>query len=210
MLQISWAEVFGSLTGLVSVWLTVRNNVWCWLWGIVSVAVYTVVFWDARLYADMALQLVFVVMNVYGWYEWLHGQRHEQSSGAQASTRRISPIPQDKLLLSGTIGVMLAVGIAVYLRRFTNAAVPEFDAALTALSLVAIWMQARKYRENWLVWLAADVAYVGLFVNRQLWLTAALYLVFCGMAIVGWREWNAIMNRPIHRQTSAGDLASEN
>jgi nicotinamide mononucleotide transporter len=236
MLQISWTEAIGSLTGLVSVWLTVRNNVWCWLWGIVSVLVYVAVFWEARLYADMALQLVFVGMNLFGWYEWLrpnaninanasanaikdvgtfslhytlrqaqgedrinpHAEPVEASStiiahvltNEQSAKRRISSIPREELLLSLVSGVIAGIALSIFLKRFTNAAVPEMDAALTALSLVAVWMQARKYRENWLVWLLADVFYVGLFFNRQLWLTSALYLVFCGMAVLGWREWN--------------------
>lgn len=188
MLQFSWTEVLGSLTGLVSVWLTVRNNVWCWLWGIASVLVYAVVFWDARLYADMALQLVFVGMNVFGWYEWLRG-------GEQREKRRISSIPKNELLLSIVCGVIAGFAITMFLKRFTNAAVPEMDAALTSMSLVAVWMQARRYRENWLMWLFADILYVGLFFNRQLWLTSALYLVFCGMAVLGWREWNQIMKK---------------
>jgi nicotinamide mononucleotide transporter len=188
MLQLSWTEAIGSLTGLVSVWLTVRGNVWCWFWGIVSVLVYAVVFFDARLYADMALQLVFVVMNVYGWYEWLRG-------GAQHKKRRISVISQAELLVSVISGGIAGVALSIFLKRFTNAAVPEMDAALTALSLVAVWMQAQKYRESWLVWLFADVLYVGLFFNRQLWLTSALYLVFCIMAVLGWREWNHQMQK---------------
>ena len=192
MLQISWTEAIGSITGLISVWLTVRNNVWCWLWGIVSVLVYAVVFFDARLYADMALQLVFVGMNLFGWYEWLHPNA---STSEQPAKQRISSIPQQELLISLVSGGITGVALSIFLKRFTNAAVPEIDAALTALSLVAVWMQARKYRESWLVWLVADVLYVGLFFNRTLWLTGALYLVFCLMAVLGWREWNHQMQQ---------------
>jgi nicotinamide mononucleotide transporter len=183
----STIEVLGAITGLISVWLTVKNKVWCWFWGIVSVLVYSVVFWETRLYADMALQLVFVVMNVYGWYAWLHGTSDNETT----QRRHISSISRDEIFASLLALAVMALGLGQFLRRFTNAAVPDVDALLTAFSLVAIWMQARKYRENWLVWLVADVLYVGLFLNRKLWLTAALYLVFCVMAVQGWREWNA-------------------
>ncbi len=195
MLQITWTEALGSLTGLVSVWLTVRNKVWCWFWGILSVALYVVVFWNERLYADMVLQLVFVVMNCYGWYKWHAGRVHAGSGNNLATTalRPITRIPQEYLLTSIICGAILAISLMLFLKRFTNSVAPEMDSALTATSIVALWMQAQKYRESWLVWLAADIFYVGLFVSRQLWLTAALYLVFCGMAILGWREWTKEM-----------------
>ncbi|TAE22745.1 MAG: nicotinamide riboside transporter PnuC [Candidatus Kapaibacterium sp.] len=195
MLQISWTEVLGSLTGLVSVWLTVRNKVWCWFWGIMSVSLYVVVFWTERLYADMGLQLVFIVMNAYGWYEWQ--QRHTTTGNvdnfSQSPSRSITRIPHKYVLISLACGAGIAIALLFFLQRFTDAVAPEMDSALTATSLVALWMQAKRYREHWLVWLVADIAYVGLFVSRQLWLTSALYLVFCGMALLGWREWTKEM-----------------
>lgn len=183
-------EAAGAVTGVISVWLTVKNKVWCWFWGIMSVMIYSLVFLETRLYADMALQAVFVVMNIYGWYAWLHGTSVQENNALRPSERHISSLSRDELFGSILAVAVLAITIGQFLRHFTNAAVPDMDALLTALSLVAIWMQARKYRENWLVWLLADILYVGLFINRRLWLTAVLYLVFCGMAIQGWREWN--------------------
>jgi nicotinamide mononucleotide transporter len=145
---------------------------------------------------------VFVVMNVYGWYSWLQ----KKSSNGKTQTPHISSVSRDEVFVSLLALSLLALGLGQFLRRFTNAAVPEVDALLTALSLIAIWMQARKYRENWLVWLLADVLYVGLFLNRKLWLTAALYLVFCGMAVQGWREWNAAYLLNTNLQTKENDL----
>ncbi len=176
-------ETLGAIIGLCSVWLTVRGNVWCWAWGIVSVLLYVGVFFRERLYADMALQLVFVGTNLYGWYEWKRGS----SSHTGRVITRVSP--QTMIVVS--LLIVLYAGIAaLFLRYFTNASLPELDAFLTSMSLAAVWMQARKYCEHWLVWIVADVLYVGMFLWKALWLTAALYAVFTVMAFIGYREWN--------------------
>lgn len=179
----TWIESFGVLTGLISVWLTVRNNVWCWFWGIVSVTLYVGVFFRERLYADMSLQIVFIATNLYGWYVWLRGGEHH--------TKRVItkiPLPTAVTLAIGTL--CYAVMTGWLLKRTTDASLPEMDAFLTSMSLAAVWMQARKYREHWLVWFAADVLYVGMFVWKSLWMTAVLYAVFTVLAVIGFVEWN--------------------
>jgi nicotinamide mononucleotide transporter len=178
----TWIEAIGALTGLISVWLTVRGNVWCWAWGIASVLLYVGVFFRERLYADMALQLVFCGMNGYGWYEWLYG-------GEKRTERMITRLPMRFVpMLIGTTA-LTALGTALFLKYFTDAALPEMDALLTSMSLCAIWMQAQKYCENWLVWALADVLYVGMFYGKSLWVTAALYAVFTVMAVIGYFQW---------------------
>jgi nicotinamide mononucleotide transporter len=188
MPQITWIEALGAITGLISVWLTVRNNVWCWAWGIASVLLYGAIFFREKLYADMALQLVFCGMNAYGWYEWLHG-------GDSHKERVITRLPKSIIPFSAVATLLFAIGSALFLRRFTDATLPEMDALLTSMSLCAVWMQARKYCESWLVWLCADVLYVGMFISKALWLTAALYLVFVVMAWIGYREWSSIIRK---------------
>jgi nicotinamide mononucleotide transporter len=203
-------EVIGSITGIVSVWLTVRTVIWCWLWGIVSVLAYVTVFWQERLYADMALQLVFCGMNVYGWIVWRNGtvlfdnKRTPFQSTVQSSipstiadsvtaNHEITNANRTTLLWSSCA---IAVSTALWsagLQRYTNASLPFADAFLTSVSLVAVWMQARKYLENWLLWLFADVLYVGLFAYKSLWLTSSLYAVFCIMAVAGFVQWRNLM-----------------
>jgi nicotinamide mononucleotide transporter len=184
--EISCLEAVGAATGALSVWLAARNSVWCWLWGIVSVLLYAAVFFDARLYADMALQGVFCVINAYGWREWLHG-------GGGGKARAIGRFPSKWIAPAVALTATCAALGAAFLRWRTDADLPEADALLTAMSLCAVWMQARRYVESWLVWIVADTLYVGLFVVKSLWLTALLYAVFIGMAMHGFREWKRLL-----------------
>ena len=175
-------ELAAAVVGAISVWLSVKESVWSWPTGIVNVVMYVWVFLCARLYADMGLQVVYAGISVYGWWHWLYG-------GAQKTELAVSrmPVSYRLPLAAGTVAGAALVGFVLH--RATDAALPWADASLTAASLAAQWMLSRKYLENWLVWIAADVAYVGMFVFKQLWCTAALYAVFLVLAVAGWRAW---------------------
>ena len=179
-------EIVAALFGVAGVWLSVRQNVWTWPVGIVNVAMYVVVFHAARLYADMGLQVIYIVLAVYGWYQWLHG-------GPGRSALPVTRGLPRQLLAAGAVGIAGAWGIGALLARHTNASLPYLDAALTSASLVAQWMATRKLLENWMVWIAADVVYIGMFVYKRLYPTAVLYAVFTGLAIVGYRQWTESM-----------------
>jgi nicotinamide mononucleotide transporter len=170
--------------GIASVFLSARQNVWNWPLGIINVALYTVIFYDTKLYAQMGLQVVYVVLAVYGWWNWLHG-------GADRGTLRVSRVLSREAALLGFAFLAGTAALSTLLARATDAALPLADSALTAASLVAQYMMTRKYVECWLVWIVADVAYVAMFIYNSLWLTAGLYLVFCVLAVVGWRQWRA-------------------
>jgi nicotinamide mononucleotide transporter len=175
-------EIAGALFGAIAVWLTARENVWCWPVGLLNVGLYVVVFHDARLYADMGLQVVYAVLCVYGWYAWLHGGKdHGALSVSRTPGRWRGP-----LLLAGSAGAVL---VGHLLQRHTDAALPYWDSSTTAFSLVAQWMQTRKWLENWLVWIVVDVVYVGIYLYKDLLATAALYAVFLALALIGYREW---------------------
>ncbi|MCL4837623.1 MAG: nicotinamide riboside transporter PnuC [Thermoanaerobaculia bacterium] len=175
-------ELLGVLTGVVAVWLTVRQNVWCWPVGLVNVALFAVVFARARLYADAGLQGVYFALCLYGWWAWLHGGRDR---GPLAVTRS----PRRERLALAVLAVAGAALLGTLLHRGTNASFPYLDSALTAGSLAAQWLQARKRLENWLVWIAVDVVYVGMYVAKELHLTALLYAGFTALAVAGLREW---------------------
>jgi nicotinamide mononucleotide transporter len=170
--------------GIASVFLSARQNVWNWPLGIINVALYTVIFYDTKLYAQMGLQVVYVVLAVYGWWNWLHG-------GADRGTLRVSRVLPREAALLGFAFLAGTAALSTLLARATDAALPLADSGLTAASLVAQYMMTRKYVECWLVWIVADVAYVAMFIYNSLWLTAGLYLVFCVLAVVGWRQWRA-------------------
>jgi nicotinamide mononucleotide transporter len=170
------------LFGIVSVYLSVRENIWSWPTAIVNVTLYIFVFHRARLYADMALQVVYIGISLYGWYEWLHGGRGKSRLAVSRGTPRLAAA------LAG-IGIVGAAVLGTLLSRYTNAALPYLDSTTTTTSLVAQWMMARKILENWLVWVAVDVVYIGMFVYKSLVLTALLYAVFLVLSLMGYLRW---------------------
>lgn len=175
-------EAIAVAFGIVSVYLSVRENIWSWPTGIVNVALYVLVFFRSKLYADMALQVVYIVISIYGWYEWLHGGANRSALPVTRGTRRLA----GALVLIGAAG-SLSIGAA--LARLTDASLPFVDATTTTTSLLAQWMMARKILENWLVWVAVDVVYIGMFLYKSLYLTAFLYAVFLMLAAMGHRQW---------------------
>ncbi|HEX2092964.1 MAG TPA: nicotinamide riboside transporter PnuC [Longimicrobiaceae bacterium] len=178
----SWIEAVAVGFGIVSVYLSVRQNIWSWPTAIVNVTLYVVVFFRARLYADMGLQVVYIALNAYGWYQWLYGGKGRTALTVSRTSPRLGA------LLVG-VGGVTAVVLGTLLARFTDAAIPYLDSLTTSTSLVAQWMMSRKKLENWLVWVAVDVVYVGMFISRELYLTAGLYAVFLVLAAKGYLEW---------------------
>lgn len=180
-------EVVGVVAGILGVWLTTRQKVWCWPVGIVSVVAFIVVFFRARLYGAMALQCVYVGLLAYGWHAWLHG-------GEGRGALRVSRVPR-RLLTGLVVMAAAASGIAGYwLRARTDQALPYMDGFATSFSLMAQWMQAKKHLENWVVWVVVDVVYVGMSLSRGLTLTAGLYAVYIGLAVLGFRDWRRSMS----------------
>ena len=180
MTALEWVAV---AFGVASVWLTVRQNPWCWPLGIVSVSLFAVLFWRKGLHANAGLQLVYVALCAYGWWAWVRG-------GPTPGALRVSRTPRRAGLLLGLAGPALAVLLGTTLKRFPDASLPFWDAGTTAFSLVAQWMQTRKWLESWAVWIAVDVVYVGMYLASDLASTAFLYAVFIGLAVLGHREWS--------------------
>jgi nicotinamide mononucleotide transporter len=182
-------ELVSFLLAVTTVLLNIFQKHWAWLFSIASSGTYAVVFFDAKLYGDMGLQFVFIGASVWGWYQWLHG------AGEQ-------PLVVTRLKRAGwsfAITGWLAgfVLIAGFLDHLTDTDVPHADGFLTAGSLVGQLLLGRKKAENWLIWIAVDVLYVGLYVYKGLHLTAVLYAVFVALAWTGWRAWSNIARRDV-------------
>jgi nicotinamide mononucleotide transporter len=175
-------EIVAVVFGIVSVYLSVRENVLSWPTAIVNVGLYVLVFQRAKLYADMGLQVFYLTISVYGWWAWLHGGRNR-------SALRVTRTPRRWLWSLAIGGAVFALVLGGVLRRLTDAALPFLDSALSSFSIVAQIMMTRKWLENWALWIALDVVYVGMFVFKRLYLTAGLYAVFLVLAVMGWREW---------------------
>jgi len=181
LLEWSALEVMAAVFGVISVYLSTRQNIWSWPTAIVNVALYAFVFYQGRLYGQMGLQPIYLALSVYGWYQWLHG-------GEQRTELRVSRASPRLLGALGVLNLALWLALAAVL-RLTDAALPWLDALLTTTSLVAQWMMTRKILENWLVWIALDVVYVPMFISQGLYATALLYAAFLVLALMGFVEW---------------------
>lgn len=177
-------EVISFLLAVTTVVLNIRQKHWAWLFSIASSATYAVVFYDARLYGDMGLQFVFIAASIWGWYQWLHG-----SGNAPLLVTRLKPAGQGWSVAAWLVGFVI---LSTFLDNFTDTDVPHADGFLTAGSLVGQLLLAKKKVENWHVWIAVDILYVGLYLYKGLVLTAVLYGVFVLLAIAGLRTWSAL------------------
>jgi nicotinamide mononucleotide transporter len=178
----TWVENIAVVFGLVSVYLSAKERIASWPTAIVNVGLYFFLFWHSKLYADAVLQIVYLVLSVYGWYEWLYG-------GAQHSTLHVTHAKRVHWLVSVPLAAAFAIGLGYFMSKHTDSPVPYLDASLTAVSLVAQWMMTRKLLENWLVWIAVNLVYVPTFVSRHLPATAVQYAVFLVLASMGYVGW---------------------
>ena len=169
--------------GLVSVFLSTRENIWSWPTAIVNVGLYSVLFFREKLYADMGLQVIYLLLSIYGWYEWLYG-------GENRSELRVSRITARLAMRLTGIGVVGSAVLGTLLYRTTDASLPYLDSTLSVFSLIAQWLMTRKVLENWVIWIALDVVYVWMFIFlKQLHFTAFQYAVFLALAVLGFRDW---------------------
>ena len=185
----SLLELLAAVVGALSVWLSVRQNIWSWPTAIVNVVLYALVFWNAKLYADMGLQVIYAILSIYGWYQWLYGGQDRTELRVSATT----PALGARLVVIAAVGSAL---LGTLLHRTTDAALPYMDSFLSSTSLVAQWMMTKKKLENWLVWIFVDVLYVGMFLFKGLYLTAGLYAVFLALAVRGYVDWRRSMSEP--------------
>lgn len=176
-------EIVAAAFGIVSVFLSTRQNIWSWPTSLVNVSMYTVIFLQQKLYGLMAIQVFFAAVSIYGWYEWLHGGVAKTELKVSRTSPRLAAI----LVAVGGLGW---VGLYLVLRA-TNDAAPLLDAFFFAVSLVAQWMMARKLLECWPIWVAINCISVPFFLVRQNYATAAQYAVFLVLAFMGWRHWRA-------------------
>ncbi len=183
--ETSYLEIFGFITGILGVWLTIRRNILCFPIGIVNVLIYAYLFQseNVRLYADALLQIIYLILLVYGWMVW------NRSKNEKEEIRTVSILLAKKLVI---IGVLSTIALGVFLSHYTNASLPYLDAALTILSLIAQWMIAKKMIENWLLWMVVNIIYIPLYIYKGLTLTSILYLLFLILAINGWYNWKKV------------------
>lgn len=192
----NWVEVLGAVLGLIYIFLSIKQSIYTWPVGLLTSALYVYVFLVAKFYADMGLQLYYVLVSIYGWYFWVKGNPKADRP------LEISQTPRH-------LWVWLVLASAVFfgfihfiLKNYTDSPVAAADAFTTALSLVATWMLARKYMEHWLIWVFVDAFSAVLYGWKGLWPTSALFVVYTVLAVAGYQEWrNKLKNLKLEAAT---------
>ena len=171
--------IIALVTGTLGVWLTIKQNIWCWLFALIAVVTSIVEFYQVHLYGDMALQIFYFFAGVYGWIYW------NKKKDEAFVIKRIDPKSIPSLLF---ITAMQAITY-YYLLIYFGGDKPVFDAILTAASLTTTFMMTKKWLENWALWVVIDASYIVLYGIKGMWLFAVLNLVFTLIAFYGWLKW---------------------
>ena len=182
-------ELVAAVVTVVSIWLATKENIWYYPTGLVALVMYTWVYFNAKLYAESVLQVVCFGLMVYGWYEWLHG-------GAHKTQLPVTRTPRWAWLVGSILGVIGSAVVIAFQIYFTDNPNPYVDSSLFVWSLIAQWWTARKWIENWILWIVINTVSVPLYVFRELWPTAALYVGLWILAIVGYVQWRRTLVAP--------------
>jgi nicotinamide mononucleotide transporter len=175
-------EAVATFFALGATWCSLKQNIHTWPLGIVAVCLYIIIFWQVQLYAEVGLQMIYIVLQAYGWRNWLSLLEKQP----QQQISRLSYRQWSYLLLIGVLATLL---LSEILLRYTDSDVVYWDVTTTVFSLLALWLMARKYIETWWLWFVIDFTYVGLFAYKQLYLTAGLNVIYLSLAIYGFLCW---------------------
>lgn len=188
-LQANWIELLGSVLSIIYLYLSIKQKASLWIFGFLCSALYVVVFFQSKFYADMSLQFYYLGVSVFGWISWKAGKLENRK---ELPVKRTTP-------LSGAI--ILVIALVLYflyyfiLSEYTDSPLPKADAFTTALSIVATWMLARKMIEHWWLWIIVDSVSAGLYFYRALYPTAILFVIYTIMAIIGYLQWKKSLSK---------------
>ena len=175
-------EIIAAVSGLLNVILIVRRSLWNYPFGFLMVILYAKIFYDYRLYSDAGLQVYFFAIQVFGVYWWLNGREED----GLVSSRRLATRAYWICIVAVAAGIL---GLGSIMSRYTDAALPWWDATIASLSIAAQTLLARRYLENWFLWIAVDVVAIGVFTAKGLVPTAALYVIFLALSVAGLIRW---------------------
>ncbi len=184
-----WVEITGTILSLIYLYLSIKQEIGLWIFGFLCSALYVVVFWQSKFYADMSLQFYYLGVSVYGWINWKTGA-HTNNNEIKIEKTKFKPAVL--LFISAVIIYFIYYFV---LQNFTDSPLPKADSFTTALSIVATWMLARKLIENWLLWVIIDGVSAGLYLYKQLYPTSILFFIYTVMALVGYLQWRKAMTK---------------
>lgn len=173
-------EITATIFGFLSVYFTIKQNIWCWYFGLIQVILFCFIFYKAKLYSDMILHFIYIFLQIFGWYSWKFG-------GSNKSELKISLVKNIYLYIAITI--FGTIGLGYFMTSKTDASLPYPDAFITIASLVAQYLMIKKLLPSWYFWIIVDVVAIGIYFYKDLYYTSALYFLFLIMAIFGLFAW---------------------
>jgi nicotinamide mononucleotide transporter len=183
-----WREVLGFVVGLAYLWWEYQADSKVWIASVIMPMISMWIYFSKGLYADFGINIYYLVIAVYGYICWTRG-----TSNKKKESRKISHTPFGIVAVCTAATLVLWYGIWLILTNFTNSTVPVTDAFTTALSIVALWMMARKYAEQWLAWLVVDLISSGLYFYKGIPFYGVLYAIYTVIAWFGYRKWLRLM-----------------
>ena len=183
----NWIEILGVITGLVYLYQEIKASIYMWITGIIMPVISLFVYYEAGLYADFGINIYYCLASIYGIIAWQCGKKKDDKE------LPITQMPRKKWLALAACFAACFIGISFILQTYTDSNVPWSDSLTTSLSIIAMWMLARKWIEQWWVWIAVDVISTGLYVFKGIYLYAALYMLYAIIAIYGYCKWKQLI-----------------
>lgn len=181
-------DVVGTVIGLVYIYQEYKASIWLWFTGLIMPIVYTFVYYEAKLYADFGMQIYYILAAVYGFLYWQFGRKKKENIEVP-----ITRFPKQKILPTLFIFLLLWGAIYYVLITFTNSNVPVLDSFGNVLSIVGLWALAKKYIEQWWIWVVADIELSALYIYKNIPFTAGLYALYAIIAVAGFYKWKKMM-----------------
>ena len=188
-----FVEILGVIIGFIYLWLEYKASIYLWLTSIIMPAIDLFVYFDAGLYADVAINIYYLIIGVYGWMSWRYGI--SRKNGTEKYDLKISHTSRRQWLRLLIAYIVIHFAISFALINFTDTDVPWFNGLTSALSIIGMWMLAKKLIEQWFVWFVVDILSAVLYFYKGLEPTALLYSVYAIVAILGYKKWNKLLQK---------------
>lgn len=176
-----FVEIVGSCAGIIYVWFMIRQSIWCWPASLVYIGASYLVFFNARLYAELASHTVFLILTLYGWYVW--------NAKKKQKTFPVTGLKADVISVLVLLNLALGLIFGALLEKYTDNPLPYVDSIIAMMSFTGMWLSANKKIENWPLWMVVNLISIGMYFRQHLYIYAALYVLFFAMAFLGYFSW---------------------
>lgn len=177
-------EITGAVLGFIYIFFSIKKSLWLWPLGLLTSFFYIFVYLFSKLYAEMALQVYYVAVSIYGWLHWVFAKNLDNKAELP-----VSKLNRKNFLIYTAAFFIIELIIYLILRNYTDSPIPFWDSLVTTLSIIGTWMLAKKVLENWIIWIIADAMCIVVYIYKDLYPTAILFFVYTVMAVVGYRNW---------------------